>query len=430
MTVERDLDFRVAAWLDGEATSSVPETLLDRSLMRVAATRQRPGWLVGRLGPARLEARGRLRRMALLAAAVALVGLILAVTGGGPHPVPTPSPSPLASDTLPSVGSALPVSLRATWVGATRTTAAIEPPIIQSAFGLTGTRLQYFGGAEPILGSAATWLGDDRITFRMTRDESGCQAGDLGTYTWVLSETRRALTLTTDDDPCRARSDLMSGDWTLADCPNTNSLCLGDLDPGPHVSAQYNPFVPRSAYVYDYGRLSYTVAEGWTNTIDGPDGFSLGQTASPQGGAIWLFSTAMADSQAVGCPGTLEPGVGRSASALSTWLSSLPGVTATAPAPVTVGGLSGRTLDVTIKPSWTRACPFSGGTPYVAMFTNNDAVNNFDWGLAAGGKMRLFLLDLPDGRTTLIDIEAPSEALWDAFVADAMPVIETFDYRP
>jgi len=47
MTAERDLDFRLAAWLDERAASVVPEDLLARSLARVATVRQRPGWLVG-----------------------------------------------------------------------------------------------------------------------------------------------------------------------------------------------------------------------------------------------------------------------------------------------------------------------------------------------------------------------------------------------
>jgi hypothetical protein len=64
------------------------------------------------------------------------------------------------------------------------------------------------------------------------------------------------------------------------------------------------------------------------------------------------------------------------------------------------------------------------------MFTNGDTVNNFDWGLAAGGRMRLFLLNLPDGRTTLIDVEAPDRATWDALISDAMPVIATFAFHP
>jgi hypothetical protein len=47
MTTDRDLDRQLAGWLDERATSVTPDGLLARSLARVDATRQRPGWLIG-----------------------------------------------------------------------------------------------------------------------------------------------------------------------------------------------------------------------------------------------------------------------------------------------------------------------------------------------------------------------------------------------
>jgi hypothetical protein len=44
------------------------------------------------------------------------------------------------------------------------------------------------------------------------------------------------------------------------------------------------------------------------------------------------------------------------------------------------------------------------------------------------GSMRLFLLDLGGGRTLLIDIEATDKATWSALVADAMPIVESFQF--
>src|SRR5258706_2728590 len=428
MTAERDLDFRLAAWLDERATTVVPDVLLSRSLARVAVTRQRQGWLVGTGRSRRDDPSVRVRTFVVIAAVVILATLWITALGIGRPPSLTPSPTPAVTNSPSPTGPFLPPSLRSNWVGPTRDVPQIAPRITLSALALTALQLQFLGGGPPILSSAAVWLSGDHLTFRLSQDEAGCHRDDLGTYTFALNETSRALTVDVVGDPCEARAAAISGAWSRAQCPNHSSLCLGDLDPGQHVSAAFNPFVRRDAYVYDYGRLSYTVPDGWSNQIDGPDGYSLARQGAPEG-EILLFSTAMADSQALGCPGTIEPGIGHTAAALATWLTTLPGVVATTPEAVSVGGLSGFSVDLSIRPSWTQTCPYSGGKPDVAMFTHADSVNKFDWGLTAGGAMRLFLLDLPDGRTTLIDVEAQDRAAWDALISDATPVIGTFAFH-
>ena len=431
MSVERNLDFQVAAWLDASATTTVPETLLDRSLSRVAVTRQRPRWFVGRLGPAGLRSTRRIRIVALVAATVVLIALWISAFGIGQRPVLHPSPSPTASPPGPT-GPLLPTSLRANWVAPTRTPLPGEPSVIQSAFNLSTAELQIYPGVgEPILSSVATWLGSNQVSFRLRADGGGCHVGDVGTYTFILNQSNRALTLDPVNELCAARRVLVSGDWTRADCPNHNSLCLGDLDSGEHASNAFNPFTPRDKLAYEYGRLSYTVPEGWSNPVDGPDGFVLVEQANRDGGSIEINSTAIADSQAADCPGTTEPGVGRTPAALAAWVASLPGIDATTPAQVTVGGVSGKTLDITIKPSWTHTCGYSQGKPVVPLFTNGLSGDiNFDWGLSPPRKARLFLLAVPDGRTTLIHVEAPDSTTWDAFVAAATPVLETFQFHP
>ena len=89
------------------------------------------------------------------------------------------------------------------------------------------------------------------------------------------------------------------------------------------------------------------------------------------------------------------------------------------------------TLDVSVSPTWTATCPAITDKPYVPLFTNGESseADSFDWGLTAGAAMRLFLLDLPDGRTMLIDIEAQDKATWDALVAEATPIVNTFVFH-
>ena len=74
MTADRDLNRQLAGWLDERVTTTVPEDLLARSLTRVGATRQRPGWLVGDRLPVGSGAQGR----AMVPAWAILLLLILA----------------------------------------------------------------------------------------------------------------------------------------------------------------------------------------------------------------------------------------------------------------------------------------------------------------------------------------------------------------
>jgi len=113
MTAERDLDFRLAAWLDERATSVVPDDLLARSLARVATVRQRPGWLVGDAGPGKPVTLGRtvvpVWALAFLVAALALAVVVIGanllpnLTRVAPAPsaqtteAPTSEPEPTAT---------------------------------------------------------------------------------------------------------------------------------------------------------------------------------------------------------------------------------------------------------------------------------------------------------------------------------------------
>jgi hypothetical protein len=94
---------------------------------------------------------------------------------------------------------------------------------------------------------------------------------------------------------------------------------------------------------------------------------------------------------------------------------------------VVVGGLSGLTLDVSVAPTWTRKCP-GQSEPTVELFADANG-REHDFQVHGDVPMRLFLLDLGDGRTLLIDIFAKDKATWDVLIPEAMPVIQTFQFN-
>jgi photosystem II stability/assembly factor-like uncharacterized protein len=108
MTVPRDLSLQLTTWLEDRATSSVPEGLLDRSLARVDATRQRPGWLAAhRRGSATrpvplafIPSWAILVLISLLAVAVVVAGSQLVRPKLSTITQPAPSPAPSATDPI------------------------------------------------------------------------------------------------------------------------------------------------------------------------------------------------------------------------------------------------------------------------------------------------------------------------------------------
>lgn len=351
-------------------------------------------------------------------------------------PMPATAPSmPVASPTA-SPRVALPTTLQYLWVGETRAIPGLTPPAVQSGLDLAHDEMGVYAQAtgRPILESAASLDGPDSLLFQLDGDSAGCRSGDVGTYTFTLSATGRALTLLAADDRCASRVAAISGDWVRAGCPPPG-WCLGDLDPGRHVSAAFNPWAPPEALHYDYGRFSYVVPDGWQNTEDGGDGYVLAKQDAPggtdelPGPAIRIWQDVLPNGQTPGCERAPAPGVGHTARAIATWLSSLPSLTTTKPKSVTIGGLNGFMLDVSMTPASNSTCPWMDGQPAATLFLNSDPSSSFGWGNPGlDGSMRLFLLDLGGGRTLLIDIEATDQATWKALVADAMPVVESFQF--
>lgn len=84
-------------------------------------------------------------------------------------------------------------------------------------------------------------------------------------------------------------------------------------------------------------------------------------------------------------------------------------------------------LDVSVSPTSTHHCPFIDA-PGAQLFSPSDPKSEFDFGIWGTGRMRLFLLDLGDQRTLMVDIEAQDKAAWDALVPVALPIVDTFQF--
>ena len=426
MNRNRDIEPVLEAWFLAGPTQ-MPDHLFEAVLDRVERAPQ------GRFVRARLSstfASHRRRWLALAAAAAVLatVGLatfdpgLLGRVGTWLSPSPSPSPDQDAG----------PVStaLRYAWVGEGRDLGDGAPAAGLSVLKLGAATLSVAGSPTGSVFSNAAQISADGLRFTIA-DPVPCAWGDVGTYTFTLSPSGKAMTLEAVADACSVRSVLTSGDWFRTNCPQapgTPGLCLGDLDAGGHVSALFMGI---------YASFAYSVPAGWANTNDNLFLYTLRPLDAPENLRISLLTYVVPHSQSEPCAEAVEPGVGRTPSAIAEWLATLPGLAVTAPAPITVGGLSGVMLDVSLAPGWTLTCPSSRGAPLVSAFTVADLnageidflLGEPNWSLDGDERARFILLDRGNDQTLLIDVEAPDEGTWDSLVLEAMPIIETFEFK-
>jgi len=156
--------------------------------------------------------------------------------------------------------------------------------------------------------------------------------------------------------------------------------------------------------------------------FDGTVTFSAADPWQVRGGLVDWGALTMGDFwsseegiELVAC----EPGPAPDdAQALARSIQSDPDHTATAPAEVRVGGVDGLVVDVTVA---------AGMSACGASFPSTEVVTRTT--VAEGIRMRLYLLDLPEGSATrvlVIAIAAP-EARFDAVIEVTAPIVESIE---
>jgi hypothetical protein len=284
--------------------------------------------------------------------------------------------------------------------------------------------------------------GSDEITFTAADGTSGCSKGAVGRYTWRLERDGTSLTLAAQIDDCAARAYAFNGTWTRSACRNPDDTCLGAVPAGTYVSTfldvRSEPGrVPRTGA---YGQLRYTVPDGWANMDDWPDSYSLipaADYAGPIGEptdeqTTWHAVYVQARPARVGddsCSTEPAPDTGTSAAELAAYVAAHPALEATEPAPVEVGTLTGTMVDVRLRDDWTGTCSsLAGDTPTAQLFAERSGLQ-WNWGIAEGERQRLIFVDIGGGATVMIGIDDnTSAARFDELVANAMPIVESFEF--
>jgi hypothetical protein len=429
MTTDRDFDRIARAWLD-LLPDEAPDRAVAAVLQAVETTPQvrRPlRWPIWRS-----TTMNRLPIALGAAAVVVVAGTLVLSRAGVPPPVgATPSPATTSSPSASTSGASGPVpsTLQAMWMGAPRGLVAPEAGSLlffdQSTFYLA----QSAGSPAQMLKSTASAVGDGKIRLESSVTADTCTKGEVGTYAWSLNPSGRILTVTEELDDCPTRAGAIAGTWWLRDCPLSDDNCLGAVDAGTYKSQFITPRLnPGGTWSPFFGAVTYTVPDGWANSADWPESFELEPVSelppvdpNNRSRQIGLNTQPSAMSQDKPCSDTVQPGVTRTVDALVTWVATVPGLVTTAPTAITIDGNPGQWLDVRLDPAWTKTCGGPVTTPIVTYMMPGT-------GIMGTERERLILLDLGDGDVLQIVVWTKDQATFDAFITEAMPIIQSFTF--
>lgn len=457
MTRERDIERVLDTWL-AEGAMEMPDRLYVAVLDRVERQPQRLS--------ARLQLRFSQMRPAIRIAAVAAVllltlGVGAAVVGGafdsdapGPTPAPSPavSPSPAASPSE-SASADLPDELAHIWIGGERPAPALGmtlPVLHTLTFDPELGFARYVGVqldlGPSIMASEPSVPSDGRLRLTIAGADATCQAGDVGDYDYRLSDGGMTMSLTLVSDACQARGEVFAGTFTRSSCKNPADYCLGEVPAGSYVStfldartAPGGPVRNRGAY----GQLRYTVPDGWANSEDWPDSHALEPAdvvaSNPASGdretwhGIYVHSRTGAAIQDEQCTDAEQPGGPRTLDGLTAYLQGLPGLEASDPVELTIGGYRATMTDIAIAADWTQTCPDAvGGHPVVPLFHEAGTDQGWGWGIGWPGnteRQRVILVEIAPENVLHIGLDdTSSPSRFDELVEAAMPIVESFEF--
>ena len=163
--------------------------------------------------------------------------------------------------------------------------------------------------------------------------------------------------------------------------------------------------------------FTFTVPEGWVNSADEHAFYSLFPD-TPANAAEDAASGGFAHETFVfrfGSPYWIcdawEDHRGATAGEIVASLMATEAIATSEPIDVTIGGLTGKQVDLRVDPAWTDTCP--GDPPTLDL---------------ADTRTRVILLDTPETGALFIDVASLHSADHEAFLAEAMPIIESFEF--
>ena len=92
----------------------------------------------------------------------------------------------------------------------------------------------------------------------------------------------------------------------------------------------------------------------------------------------------------------------------------------------TIGGFAATSMIIEASEDWTGTCDEENPFAAVPIFFRSEF--GYHWALNVGERYHVTLIDLGDGETVAVVINTASDADLEAFVDEAMPIVETFEF--
>ena len=437
MTQDRDLEQLLDQWFT-EGPTEVADRVVDEAFDQIALMPRRRAERATR----RITTMSNLVKW--MAAAI-VIGLIGYVGLGGPlrsdvssNGVPSPSPSQAPSpNATPRPAFGTPKGIQGMWVGSPQAAPAVTS--VQGAAKVTFDSANFIlenGIQGEYLKAFVEVPAPGQIQLTALETALGCTQGDKGVYDYTVSPGGTRLDVEPRSDDCATRAATFRGEWLRIGCKvEFQNDCLGPLEAGTYSSQFMEPMIScpdASCWKPILGGLTYTVPDGWANPSDYPASYTIKpQDGYDQYGKDWsdeidVFANPVASNNDDTCTLNPDATVGRSADELVNWITSHPGLVSTTPQTVTIGSLTGQWVDIEVAPTWTKTCP-GDPNPNVGLYTAALGDGYINWGFSTDRERHIFL-DLGDGNVAVIVISTLDKANFDSFVAQAMPIVETFKF--
>jgi hypothetical protein len=202
-------------------------------------------------------------------------------------------------------------------------------------------------------------------------------------------------------------------------CEDQLPGCEGQLVAGVHHTKQFAP-----GFSYE---TTSPVLGAWLNVIDTPAIMKIDQ-GNPNDPYALVWADPVITDQSVPCSANPDPTRGRRTADWIAFLTSHPGLVASAPVPVDFGGITGQQVELAVADTWTTTCP-THPAHYVTLLTQPvPGQPAGEYGLPSDGRVLITVVDV-GAKTVVIESYGPlSPTQFAAATAPVRQVISTFRF--